>query len=105
MFSQGIVIRFHGKKQVIKLSDICGGTNLECIRCNPGGCNFRIEDVRKKQEIKLLPCPCCGGEVLKYYYGSVGNGIFLEIVCKECGIRTKRTIEQEAIKTWNTRRS
>lgn len=23
------------------MSDICGATGIECIRCNPGGCSFR----------------------------------------------------------------
>ena len=48
-------------------------------------------------EIKLLPCPFCGGEakVCKYYF----------IQCTKCGTSTlTHTNREEAIESWNTRK-
>lgn len=51
---------------------------------------------------KLLNCPFCGGKAFEYYSGSQFE--FCEVVCKECGCRSKRKTEAEAIKAWNTRK-
>ena len=51
---------------------------------------------------KLKPCPFCGGEAFEYYSGSQLE--FCEVVCKECGCRSKRKTEEEAIASWNNRR-
>lgn len=50
---------------------------------------------------KLRECPCCGGEAFEYYSGSQLE--FCEVVCKECGCRSKRKTEEEAIALWNKR--
>ena len=69
-------------------------------------------------EIKLLPCPFCGGEAVIYHQSSKytnrdGNYVH----CMECGCRTKlfecygnttkthEDTKQEAIEAWNTRKS
>ena len=51
---------------------------------------------------KLKNCPFCGGEAFEYYSGSQFE--FCEVVCKECGCRSKRKTEEEAIEAWNTRK-
>lgn len=50
---------------------------------------------------KLKPCPFCGGEPFKYFFWSVSNGTFLEIICKKCKCQTGCLREAEAIKAWN----
>ena len=51
---------------------------------------------------KLRECPFCGGEAFEYYSGSQFE--ICEVVCKECGCRSKRKTEAEAIAAWNTRK-
>lgn len=51
---------------------------------------------------KLKRCPFCGGKAFEYYSGSQFE--FCEVVCKECGCRSKRKTEEEAIASWNTRK-
>lgn len=68
-------------------------------------------------EIKLIPCPFCGGEAVIYHQSSKytnrdGNYVH----CMECGCRTKlfecygnttkthEDTKQEAIEAWNTRK-
>ena len=68
-------------------------------------------------EIKLLPCPFCGGEAVIYHQSSKytnRDGNFVH--CMECGCRTKlfecygnttkthEDTKQEAIEAWNTRK-
>lgn len=50
---------------------------------------------------KLKPCPFCGGEPFKYFFWSVSNGTFLEIICKKCKCQIGCFREAEAIKAWN----
>ena len=50
-------------------------------------------------EIKLLPCPFCGGEV---YFPTITKTF---IVCKSCGFETEYTEDTEwLVNTWNTRK-
>ena len=68
-------------------------------------------------EIKLLPCPFCGGKAVIYHQSSKytnRDGNFVH--CMECGCRTKlfecygnttkthEDTKQEAIEAWNTRK-
>ena len=54
-------------------------------------------------EIKLLPCPFCGGEV---ELNSVGvSTTYYFISCEECGHRQVGSIHKEAlVNSWNTRK-
>ena len=61
---------------------------------------------------ELKPCPFCGGNPFKYYSGSDGNGIFLQIVCEKCKAETDRikigvikaTANDEiSVSAWNRR--
>lgn len=52
---------------------------------------------------ELKKCPFCGGEAYKYISGSVSNGVFAEVICKECYSRTDRMREDLAIEAWNKR--
>ena len=50
-------------------------------------------------EIKLLPCPFCGGEA---YFPTITKTF---IVCKSCGFETEYTEDTEwLVNTWNTRK-
>lgn len=50
-------------------------------------------------EIKLLPCPFCGGEA---YFPTITK-TFIE--CKSCGFETEYTEDTEwLVNTWNTRK-
>jgi len=57
--------------------------------------------------IKLKPCPFCGGEAGMFYYGSNGR----IIKCKKCFIQKRQKVlrksvewlENELIKDWNNR--
>ena len=62
-------------------------------------------------EIKLLPCPFCGGEAYTYTATSVTNGEktkVWQVHCKDCRLNYPLNIkcltEEEAIKQWNTRK-
>ena len=62
-------------------------------------------------EIKLLPCPFCGGEAYTYTATSVTNGEktkVWQVHCKDCRLNYPLNIkcltEEEAIKKWNTRK-
>jgi len=59
-------------------------------------------------EIKLLPCPFCGGEVAMEEVPYTNN---IEIKCKMCQVsmikkafRPNGTTEIDVVKTWNTRK-
>ena len=56
-------------------------------------------------EVKLLPCPFCGGEVeVKSCSSNFFDSVF-EIVCRECGCRQAPSIHKEAvINAWNRRK-
>lgn len=56
-------------------------------------------------EVKLLPCPFCGGEVeVKSCSSNFFDSVF-EIVCRECNCRQAPSIHKEAvINAWNTRK-
>lgn len=62
-------------------------------------------------EIKLLPCPFCGGEA-RLQKMSHKRGYY--VICKKCGCKTpyfqhqysaKEILQGEAISRWNTRKS
>lgn len=65
-------------------------------------------------EIKLKPCPFCGGEAYTYTCTSLNHGKKVKnwlIHCKEChlnypnfSIVDRCLTEEEAIKHWNTRK-
>ena len=53
-------------------------------------------------EIKLLPCPFCGGEAILHHNGLTEKD---HVTCLSCCCRTKDSItKEEAIKQWNTRK-
>lgn len=64
-------------------------------------------------EIKLLPCPFCGGEAIIQVISSHTHEITKwlpdyngeAIVECECGCSIMRDTEEEAIKAWNTRKT
>ena len=55
-------------------------------------------------EIKLKPCPSCGGEAVKsaFSWGNICDEYTIK--CTECGISTKVLKSDEAVKAWNTRK-
>ena len=55
-------------------------------------------------EIKLLPCPFCGGDNLGFYHNHLFRDGY-EVRCYDChfGLQESRT-KQEAIEAWNTRK-
>lgn len=56
------------------------------------------------EDIKLLPCPCCGGRA-KIHKGLYRYFDFIAVICMECGLKTtdQPTIEA-AVDKWNTRK-
>jgi len=60
-----------------------------------------------KPNIKLKPCPFCGGEAGMFYYGSKGR----IIKCKRCVIQKRQKVlnksiewlEDKMIENWNKR--
>jgi len=56
------------------------------------------------EDIKLLPCPCCGGKA-KIHKGLYRYFDFIAVICMECGLKTtdQPTIEA-AVDKWNTRK-
>jgi Lar family restriction alleviation protein len=58
--------------------------------------------VESVSEIKLLPCPFCGGEAILHHNGLTEKD---HVTCLDCCCRTKDSItKEEAIKQWNTRK-
>lgn len=56
-------------------------------------------------EIKLLPCPFCGGEANGYNSKEVKNRKFSCLVrCEQCGASMPGTEILEVINAWNTRK-
>ena len=55
-------------------------------------------------EIKLLPCPFCGGEAIKtaFSWGNISDEY--SIKCTICGASTTVLKSEEVIKAWNTRK-
>ena len=57
-------------------------------------------------EIKLKPCPFCGGEAFCYVSGRIEPEMpdMFWVRCKNCDVVTKSyTTREKAIKKWNTR--
>lgn len=57
-------------------------------------------------EIKLKPCPFCGGEAFCYVSGRIEPGTpdMFWVRCKKCDVVTKSyTTREKAIKKWNRR--
>lgn len=52
---------------------------------------------------KLKSCPFCSGKPYVYTSGNESCGFFEEIICGECGCRTKRLKEGIAKDAWNRR--
>ena len=60
---------------------------------------FANPDLLESEEIKLKPCPFCGGEA---YFPTITK-TFIE--CKSCGLETEYTEDTEwLVNTWNTRK-
>ena len=67
------------------------------------------EDQNGQDENGLLPCPFCGGKAdFGYIYYESPHGI--TIMCKECGVSTKKfemnidySAKDKAIEAWNMR--
>lgn len=56
-------------------------------------------------EIKLLPCPFCGGEANLCDNGDLTYINYYWIYCKDCGCKQPISIHREAvINVWNTRK-
>ena len=56
-------------------------------------------------EIKLLPCPFCGGEVELSIVNTEEHNRLYWIYCKGCGTRQQFSIHLDyVIKKWNTRK-
>jgi Lar family restriction alleviation protein len=55
-------------------------------------------------DIKLLPCPFCGGKAIKvaFSWGDITDECTIQ--CTECGARTTVLNSKEAIKRWNARK-
>ena len=54
-------------------------------------------------EIKLLPCPFCGGEKLDQEYADQGEWTEYWIECPNCEVVISRDTKGKAITAWNTR--
>ena len=56
-------------------------------------------------EIKLLPCPFCGGEAI-FEMNIPIHKVLNRIVCTQCGVNTglHHTTESGVAKKWNTRK-
>lgn len=61
-------------------------------------------------EIKLLPCPFCGGEaeLIGHYIKGVPNDFQYFVRCKKCKARPQQFYtfkkKEKAVEAWNTRR-
>lgn len=55
-------------------------------------------------EIKLLPCPFCGGEAILRGHCVFENAWMVECQNKECKCKTEFAPKEEAIEIWNTRK-
>ena len=55
-------------------------------------------------EVKILPCPFCGGEAVKmaFSWGNICDEYTVK--CTECGVGTKVLKSDEAVRAWNTRK-
>lgn len=55
-------------------------------------------------ELKLKPCPFCGGKAVKtaFSWGNICDEYTVK--CTECGVGTKVLKSDEAVKAWNTRK-
>lgn len=54
-------------------------------------------------EIKLKPCPFCGGEAKMHPTSSAAHGVYWAR-CIECGVETRASyILDDAVKAWNRR--
>lgn len=58
-----------------------------------------------KNEVKLLPCPFCGGEAKMQRIINLDDFDDFFIMCEKCFSRTKKfKAERSAILVWNTRK-
>lgn len=64
------------------------------------------KEQEKMSEIKLKPCPFCGGEAFCYVSGRIEPEMpdMFWVRCKKCDVVTKSyTTREKAIKKWNRR--
>ena len=55
------------------------------------------------QELKLLPCPFCGGDQVTTAPDREWGDLTWHVCCKACGADVQRDLEREAIAAWNRR--
>jgi Lar family restriction alleviation protein len=54
-------------------------------------------------EIKLLPCPFCGGKAAITLGLRRGGGQTVDVICQDCSGAMLAFCEDDAIADWNTR--
>lgn len=52
---------------------------------------------------ELKPCPFCGGEQVTTAPDREFGDVTWVVICKACGVRVERDLEEDAIAAWNTR--
>lgn len=82
------------------MNDICGATKLKCIRCNPGGCDHRIEVNEQmlsestskfdKDDLNTI------NELIEYWYSSLPPKVdYADLVGAEAWARGYRYVYED----------